>query len=125
MIKIHSYVGLLVVVLCFVSQASASDLLLSRHNYVDWIEASSAASAENHFVQWKSGTDMDSACATSGGVYRTLLSRKDKILFSLLLVARLTNKEVGFVYEITATSDNISGHGVPPCRLINAWIESE
>ncbi|MCI5133878.1 MAG: hypothetical protein D3920_02165 [Candidatus Electrothrix sp. AW2] len=123
--KINSYVVLLVMVLFFVSPASASNTLLSRHNYVDWIEASSAATAENHFVQWKSGADMDSACATSGGVYRTVISRKDKTLFSLLLVARLTNKEVGFVYEITTTSDNISGHGIPPCQLVNAWIESE
>lgn len=123
--KINSYVGLLVVALFFVNPASASSTLLSRHNYVDWIEASSAASAENHFVQWKSGADMDSACATSGGLYRTLISRKDKALFSLLLVARLTNKEVGFVYEITAESENISGHGVTPCQLVNAWIESE
>lgn len=111
--------------LCSMALPVSVSAEISRNNYVDWIVASSAASSNSHFIQWKNLLQNPGDCILSGySEPRTRISTADKELFSLLLTARAANKKVGFYYVTTPTTGAVPGHG-STCQITNAWLESE
>jgi len=114
-------IKLAVVLVSMAFSSIAMGMEISRNNYVDWVATSSVASSESNFIQWKN--PLASGCQLSG-LARTRFSINDDALLSLLLTAKVSNKKVGFYYELIATTGPVPGHG-SACQIVNAWLESD
>lgn len=97
---------------------------VSRNNKVDWIVATSEISGGSNLIQWVNPLQNSGDCVFGTGTKpRTRLSANDKEIFSLLLAAKLADKNVGILYNTTASIPNVPGHG-SGCEITSAWIES-
>jgi hypothetical protein len=101
----------------FIQPSMASEI--SRGNYVHLLLASANGTSTSHFVQWKNS--ISNGCREN----RTKFSFDDEDVMRLLLAAKLANKKVGVIYELTGITSGVPGHGLGACQIVNVWLESE
>lgn len=110
----------------FILFCNSSYAGISRNNLVDWVLTSSSTSSDYHMIQLVNNLDESSDCIlVDHGKPRVFFSQLDNALLSLFISAKISKQKIGFYYSTNEEKVVIPGHGIPTCKIVNAWTETD